>query len=177
MAAIDVKFLLNEVGEMLVKALADKWILQGHNLSGRLIRSIRSKSEIKAREIILELSGESYGNIVNRGVKPENVPYSRGSGRRSSKFIEALMRYVKRRGITRNRKKQKQIAFAMANVMKKEGIPTKNSRRFSEDGTRTGAFESVIMENEEQIIRLFERRFGEGIEEIVFDLEREGEFV
>ena len=66
-----------------------------------------------------------YMATINTGVTASRIPYSRGSGARSSQYIQGLTNYVKRR-MGKSDKEAKSIAFAIASKHKKEGMPTKS---------------------------------------------------
>lgn len=123
-----------DMAHLFIQELED----QGHRATGRLIASVVAKVKAMMNDIELELSHLDYGIIVNTGLSPERVPYSRGSGAKSSKFIDALMGWIRLKGIAGGLEKTvRSIAFAMATTMKKEGIPTKGSYRFTSNGRRT----------------------------------------
>ena len=111
---------------------------QGHRATGKLIASVVAKVKTMLDNIEVQMSHLDYGIIVNTGLSPERVPYSRGSGAKTSKFIEALMGWIRLKGIGGGLDKTvRGIAFAMATTMKREGIPTKGSYRFTSNGRRT----------------------------------------
>ena len=111
---------------------------QGHRATGRLIASVVAKVKAAMDDIEVALSHLDYGIIVNAGLKPAQVPYSRGSGAKTSKFIEALMGWIRLKGIGGGLDKTvRGIAFAIATTMKKEGMPTRGSYRFTSNGRRT----------------------------------------
>jgi len=111
---------------------------QGHRATGKLIASVVTKVQSVLNEIDLAMSHLDYGIIVNTGLKTGQVPYTRGSGAKTSKFIDALMDWIRLKGIGGGLEKTvRGIAFAMATSMKKEGIPTRGSYRFTSNGRRT----------------------------------------
>jgi len=123
-----------DLAHLFIQELED----QGHRATGRLIASVVAKVKATMDAIELELSHLDYGIIVNTGLSAERVPYSRGSGAKSSKFIEALMGWIRLRGIGGGLDKTvRGIAFAIATTMKKEGMPTRGSYRFTSNGRRT----------------------------------------
>lgn len=123
-----------DVAALFIDELRD----QGHKASGRLIASVVAKVKSALDEIELALSHLDYGIIVNTGVPAANVPYSRGSGAKTSKFIDALIGWIRLRGIAGGLEKTvRSVAFAMATAMKRDGIPTKGSYKFTNNGRRT----------------------------------------
>jgi hypothetical protein len=57
----------------------------------------------------------------------------------------------------------KSIAFAIASRQKREGMPTRNSARFSSTGKRTGFIEIALDDIEPQLAQLIERGIEESI--------------
>lgn len=109
------------LGELIKRAVADQWILKGHSLTGNYERSLEWEVTQEGDKIIGTLWGNHYGPIMNRGVRPERIPYSRGSGAGTSKYITGLINYVQlRMGI--GGKEGRSIAFAIANKHKQKGI-------------------------------------------------------
>lgn len=105
---------------------------QGHKDTGKLIDSIEYEILTDADTIKIVFSYLYYGDIVESGVKAANIPFSPNSGAKSSKYIEALKNWARRKGF----KKPLSAAFAIAYKHKKEGMPTKNSYKFSANGRR-----------------------------------------
>lgn len=129
---------LNEFAAHIAVTFVDELEAQGHRATGNLIRSVVAlvKSEVDGAEIAM--SHFNYGVVVNTGVLSARVPYSRGSGAKTSKFIDALMAWIQIRGIAGGLDKTvRSIAFAMATAMKRDGIPTKGSYAFTSNGRRT----------------------------------------
>lgn len=128
----------NEFAADIAVQFVDELIAQGHRATGNLIRSVVTlvKKELDGLEMAMQHA--DYGVIVNTGVAPGRVPYSRGSGARTSKFIDALIGWIRQRGIAGGLDKTvRSIAFAMATAMKRDGIPTKGSYGFTSNGRRT----------------------------------------
>lgn len=132
-------------------------IAQGHRLTGRLVESTEVVNDGKGVGIKMNF----YIQYVNDGVKSVNIPFTRGSGRKSSKYIDALMDYFRKRGL--GPEDSKRAAFATAMKHKKEGIPTKASKRFSSTGKRTGAVDIAIKRNENKIETNIENKINEKV--------------
>lgn len=128
----------NEFAVDLAGMFIDELHEQGHKASGRLIASVVARVSSALDEIDLALSHLDYGIIVNTGIAANRVPYSRGSGAKTSKFIDALIAWIRLRGIAGGLdKKVRSVAFAMATAMKRDGVPTKGSYKFTNNGRRT----------------------------------------
>ena len=120
------------VAEFFKKELRNELEAQGHRDTGKLIDSIEYEILTDTDTIKIVFTYLYYGDIVETGVKPANIPFGKSTGAKTSKYIEALKNWAKRRGF----KKPLSAAFAIANKHKKEGMPTKNSYRFSSNGRR-----------------------------------------
>jgi hypothetical protein len=155
----------------LIEALQDEYKAQGHVLTGRLIKSIDSEVRETARAFEGEISLLPYARYLERGVKARNIPYSPGSGKKSSKYIQALINYFLKRG--KGAKESKRAAFATAMKHKKEGMPTRSSFRFSKNGRRKFAIRETIEGEGKKIVQKFSDRMAERIsseiESIILD--------
>lgn len=122
----------NLVASFFQKELAKELENQGHRDTGKLIDSI--KYEILMDSDIIKIVFEYlyYGDIVNNGVKPANIPFGGSSNGKTSLYIEALKDWAKRKGM----KNPLSAAFAIAKTHKKEGMPSKGSYKFSNNGRR-----------------------------------------
>lgn len=126
---------------------------QGHKLTGKLAASTKGSTRDIPDGAIIEVVREQYGEFLDNGVSRNRVPFSPGSGAKTSKYIEGLIRFVKLRGLKpRGKQTHKDIAFAIARKHKRVGIPTPASKRFSKTGRRTGALGEVV-EREKTYIR------------------------
>ncbi len=105
---------------------------QGHKDTGKLIDSINYEILSDSKAVYITFSYLFYGDIVNDGVKPNKIPFGNSTNATTSKYIEALKNWAKRKGF----KKPLSAAFAIAHKHKKEGMPTKGSYAFSSNGRR-----------------------------------------
>ena len=93
-------------------------------LTGSAINQMETMVQFQINTLIIEGLIPDYMTINNSGVKAERIPYYPGSGNKTSKYIDGLMRYAKQR-FGASDKESKSIAFAIASKHKKEGMPTK----------------------------------------------------
>ena len=112
--------------------LAAELTAQGHTDTGRLVNSINYTilSDLSTVKIVFEYL--YYGDIINNGVKAANIPFGRSTGKKTSLYIEALKNWAARKGF----KNPLGAAFAIAKTHKKEGMPTRGSYKFSNNGRR-----------------------------------------
>lgn len=133
--------ILEQANTVLVNELRNEFAAQGHHLTGALEDSIHgvvseySDYWIESEGNRLQGYALFYGNILDKGVSPERVPFQEGSGAIHSKFIDALIGYFEARG--HSAKDAKSYAFATAKVMKQKGMPTPGSMSYSSTGQRT----------------------------------------
>lgn len=121
---------------------------QGHSLTGKTFNTMRSVVFIEGNTVVMEAHGSKVIAILNYGVTADRIPYSpgAGSGQTTSKYIQGLKAYAKKRwGLSD--KKALGAAFAIAHKQKEEGMPTKASYVYSETGQRLGAIDIVFKEN------------------------------
>lgn len=131
---------LNTIGDMLVDALIDEFVKQGHNNTGEGVKSIAYAVQVLSGVYQLDLTFNKYLVYQDKGVSAGKIPFQYGSGAKQSKYIKALTKWVMQRGMTVSTKKARGIAFAIAKTHKKEGMPSKGSYAFSLNGNRTGFF-------------------------------------
>ena len=111
-----------QVGEVVKKAVKQAFIMQGRSLTGALVNSIDYSVNATVTNSFIEFTLLDYGMILNYGVPANRIPYSPGSGAKSSKYIDGLKLYAKLR-FNANDKEAERIAFAIARKHKKFGMP------------------------------------------------------
>ena len=111
-----------QVGEVVKKAVKQAFIIQGRSLTGALVNSIDYSVNATVNSAFVESTLLDYGMILNYGVPANRIPYSPGSGAKSSKYIDGLKLYAKLR-FNANDKEAERIAFAIARKHKKFGMP------------------------------------------------------
>ena len=150
--------------ESLMKALQSEFReelkAQGHSDTGKLSESITYNIELVSTAIIATMFMEDYGVPVDTGVAAANIPYTRGSGSASSQYIQKLIAWWQRKGL--GDKESKRAAFATANKHKQEGMPTRASFAFSNNGRRTTFVEATIDNNLDRLFETLDRGLAEG---------------
>lgn len=155
--------------DFLRKALSDELVIQGHKNTGGLIESINFISRKTATMLTIEERHLNYGNIIDKGVAASRIPYGGRTGKGgTSKYIQALMDYVRKRAIAQGDKEVKNIAFAIANKHKKFGMPTPGSSRFSSSRKRTGWIDEAQKRSQGELASLLLRLYGNDIQ-VEFD--------
>jgi hypothetical protein len=133
-----------KVGEVVKKAVKQAFIMQGRNLTGALVNSIDYNVNATVNSAFIEFTLLDYGMILNYGVPANKIPFSPGSGAKSSKYIDGLKMYAKLR-FNANDKEAERIAFAIAHKHKKRGMPL--------DG-KTGAVDDALRDSKDDVERL-----------------------
>lgn len=138
---------LKKVGQLLKFELIDELVRQGHVNTGQLVDSISFKIDINndGAEIFAG-SDLDYAEWVNNGRKAggKKVP------------IAALIQWVEDKGLATNDDEVKSIAYAIRQTIFKEGIPSPNSFKFSETGSRTKFVETVAGEQYYTVVGMIE---------------------
>ena len=143
----------DHIGEVLTGHMVSEIESQGHRATGKLIESIDRQTQKVLDGIDTAISYLDYGGIVNSGVRANRIPFggNRGGGG-TSKFITALMEWVRFKGIAGGLDKNiKSATFAIAKKMKKEGSPTKGSFQFSQNGRRMKWLDFTVQSNRNYI--------------------------
>lgn len=154
--------LVQQIANLSIQAVAIQWKAQGHNLTGNAIQQLETRIVEAGGGTVIQGYVVDYMANINAGVTAANIPYSPGSGARSSKYIAGLIDYVKRR-MGKSDREAKSIAFAIASKHKREGMPSKASARFSSTGKRTGFIEAALDGVEPELAQLIERGVEESI--------------
>jgi hypothetical protein len=138
---------------------------QGHVNTGKLLNSGEVRTTIKGTTVVGELLLNDYFEYLERRLSPDRVPYSRGSGKKTSKVVTALKKYFRQKGL--NDTNAQRAAFATLNKWKQEGRPTKASRRFAVNNRRLRPLGIVLDELEGKIERLLEQQTTKNLEIII----------
>jgi hypothetical protein len=133
-----------QVGEVVKKAVKQAFIIQGRTLTGALVNSIDYSVNATVTSAFIEFTLLDYGMILNYGVPANRIPFSPGSGAKSSKYIDGLKMYAKLR-FNANDKEAERIAFAIAHKHKKFGMPLDK---------KTGEVEELISEALTKVINV-----------------------
>ena len=115
-----------QIALKLAERIADhqvaNFLLRGMNNTGRTAKSFQAE--------ILKTNGNNATAVVtalehviflDKGVAANRIPYSPGSGKKSSKFISGLIDYFKSKGLSD--KAAKSAAFGTAKAALKRGMP------------------------------------------------------
>lgn len=150
---------LTRTVERFIAAVKQELEDQGHVLTGTLRDSIRYEVTRLPNTIQAIVFMKTYGENIDKGVKPGDVPFNPGSGAKSSKYIDGLQRFWMLKGL--DSKEALSAAFATAKKHKKEGMPTRSSYDFSKNGKRTGFFTDTLDSFEDEIANLREESASE----------------
>lgn len=156
----------NQVAEVVLIAVKNELVAQGHKMTGDLYNSIQYAVKAEASKVVIDYSFLEYGMVLNYGVSPDKIPYSQGSGAKKSQFIEGLKRFVEKR-IGKTGKEAEGIAFAIAKKMKAEGMPTKNSYKYSSNGRRLNWIDEGLKEANPKVVEIIDKVFSETINALV----------
>lgn len=162
----DIAIILNN----LIQQLKNELSRQGHVRTGKLRDSLELRikdldTALNGGVIDFELYAEDYWRVLNDGVSAASVRgmYKKGSGRSFSKYIAGLRNFFRSLGFTTGRA-NKRLAFATANIHRREGVPSKGAQKYSSVNRRRG-FANVVLGKEQQVInRRVERSIVNNVE-------------
>lgn len=133
---------------------------QGHKATGRGIASLEGiVTRFTASEIAGAILANDYLIPVDTGVPASRIPFSPGSGAKFSLYIQGLIRWA---GVVKpglSDLERKSFAFAVAYTQLREGMPTRGSYSFSNNGRRKNWVAFGLESKEEYIeqqLRLFQ---------------------
>ena len=147
----------NKVGKLIIASLQKELIQQGHQATGNLVNSFEQRVIEVPNSIVIEILMDEYGIYVNEGRKTggKKVP------------INVLVDWIERKAIVNGDKEVKSLAFAIQQTIHKEGIPTKGSFKFSNNGRRKGFIDFVIDNKLDNAISELEEQVFEGYDETI----------
>ncbi len=154
------KIVLEELNVILVDAIRKNLKKKGHNVTGRLSQSIESKVSSLGQGVIFRISGEDYGRLQEEGQR-------RGGKLRN---IDALTKWVLRKGIVSEMKKARGIAFAIAKTQQKIGMHTRGGRI---DLSKRGFISESITEKDILIQNILFRTFETNFETLTSNFTQE----
>ena len=153
---------IGPIKAILREALLAEWSAQGHFESGKVVEEIDYLIEREFGRVSVVGMMYPFGIYIDRGVDAGNIPFSPGSGKKKSKYIDGLINFVQRRMAIADLKEAKSVAFAIAHTQKKEGMPTRGSFSFSSTGKRTEWVSEAIRNSSAKLgayIRQFYREY------------------
>jgi hypothetical protein len=145
------------VGKLIIASLQKELIEQGHEASGNLVNSFEQRVIEVPNSIVIEILMDEYGIYVNEGRKTggKKVP------------INVLVDWIERKAIVNGDKEVKSLAFAIQQTIHKEGIPTKGSFKFSNNGRRKGFIDFVIDNELDEVYNELEQQVFEGYDDAI----------
>lgn len=158
--------LADDISTLAIEVIAMEWRAQGHELTGSAVKQMETFVKFEINTLVIEGLVPDYMAINNQGVPANKIPYYPGSGRKTSKYIDGLIEYAKKR-MGKSDKEAKSVAFAIASKHKQEGMPTKGSVRFSTTGKRTGFIEQALDKNSQKFIDLIEASITFSVEAMI----------
>ena len=138
-----------KIGEAVNRNMVDQHVLQGHRMTGAFEESLEVVTDSNSVSGI----GNRYGIYLNIGVKPSEIKHPFARAR-----IDGLTRFVEyRMGLSG--KEAVSVAYAIAATHKREGMPTRGSYDYSDNGKRTDMIDDAIALSEPEIIDILFKEF------------------
>jgi len=127
---------VNKLLEVVKKSIQEELEAQGHRATGKLIDTVEIRLTKTPDGYRGGIYVQDYAVILDKGVRPDRVPYSPGSGAKTSLYIEALKEWTKIIKPGLGERERTSFAFAIAANAKKQGHPTQGSYEYSRNGRR-----------------------------------------
>jgi hypothetical protein len=148
--------ILRSIGEEYAKAFGIELIKQGREArAGGLIKSL----QVKTYPTSIEILGNDYWRYVNKGVRANQIRYPKAPAR-----INALIQWLKRKGVAGSDSVIRGIAYAIAYTHSKVGMPTMNGRI---DRSRLNFVDKAIQKRQSQIDEVVELELGKSVDLIL----------
>ena len=146
-----------QVGKLIIASLQKELIEQGHKATGYLVNSFEQRVIELPNSIVIEILMDEYGIYVNEGRKSggKKVP------------INVLVDWIEKRAIASGDKEVKSLAFAIQQTIHKEGMPTKGSFKFTNNGRRKGFIDFVIDNELDEVYNELEQQVFEGYDDAI----------
>ena len=160
---------LQMVSNFVIAELRKTLIVQGHNLTGNLASSIEAYTLDTLNGYFIRFYWEDYGLPLDTGVPATRIPYTPGSGKKSSDYIDGLVKYVKQRMNITGDKEAKSVAFAIAYKQKQEGMSTDGSKRFSSSGKRNNWVNNTLEAIDDKLTLLINDALYEIMNDMIFN--------
>ena len=146
-----------QVGKLIIASLQKELIEQGHKATGNLVNSFEKRVIELPNSIVIEILMDEYGIYVNEGRKSggKKVP------------INVLVDWIEKRAIASGDKEVKSLAFAIQQTIHKEGMPTKGSFKFTNNGRRKGFIDFVIDNELDEVYNELEQQVFEGYDDAI----------
>jgi len=131
--------------------------------SGSLVESLKSETHL-GYPTTIRFFGNHYWRFLNYGVSSGHItkPYAYPR-------IEGLIKWLKRKGIGSGDDKIRGIAFAIATVHAKRGMPTRGGRR---DESRMNFVDKAIDKNRSKIQQTIAKNVGRDFSQLFVKLHR-----
>ena len=155
---------LKRIGLQYRIALGKELLRQGQTKrSGSLISSLRQK-EFTGFQPTIRIQGNHYWRFINYGVSAGHIknPYARPR-------IEGLMKWLIRKGIGSGDEMIRGIAFAIATVHAKKGMPQRKGNR---DFKRMNFVDKAIHKSRAKIQTIVDFQMGKEFSQIINKLSR-----
>jgi hypothetical protein len=158
-AADNIKKLSDMLGAFIFMQLSKELVWQGHKLTGALSKSFETRVKKQGEKVTIEFLMLIYGRSLNDGIRPERIPFTpvppyRG-GR--SKYIEGLIKFAVLK-FGADKKRAKNIAFAIANKQHRKGYPLTR---------KTGFIDNVLTADSKHIESIISDYYTMTIQEII----------
>jgi len=141
---------LEDLKAGLRKELLKEWKAQGHFMDGTIVNEMEFVINETSSKLDFLAYMFPYGGYIDTGVPAHKIPFSGIGGGGTSRYIQALIGYAKKR-MNLPDKQAKSVAFAIAYTQKKEGMPTADSFKYSSAHKRTEWIEESLWRSREFI--------------------------
>ncbi len=170
MALLGAKSVYKKLAQELIKLEGAEIVAQGHRATGALINSFENPVVDTPTGISIEGKMNQYGLALEKKRKPGKPPP-----------VSVLIKWIKTKGITSPNRTTRQIAFAIQEAIRREGIPTTGRRtpngqgsfRFSKVGRRTAWLTTVLKQAEPLIQKSTEQAVSKEADIAIENIVRE----
>jgi len=152
---------------VLLEDVKEEWRQQNKVASGKAMRSAKAQTIAGFDSVTGVILVKKYMLYQDKGVKASRVKIGRG-------LITGLTRWIRYKMPSVPAKKRKHVAWAIAKTMQREGMPTKNARRYSPSGRVLNWSSHALGSAEPKIDVIVEELLSQGIDIEILNIIKSG---
>lgn len=133
-----------EASAFLLKAAKKEWVEQGHNASGKTLESFEVTDKLANGDLVIGLLTNDPAIYQDRGVRANRIRYN----------PEVLRSWAERIKPNASDREITSFIWAVRKTHEKEGMPSRGSFSFSDNGRRTEWTKFGVVDQEDKFVDL-----------------------
>lgn len=154
---------VEESTAILIQETRREWQAQDKIASGKAFRKIIGKTGAGSDLVFGQVYVMKYMIYQDKGVNPSRIKIGKA-------MIDGLTKWVRLKLRNVPASKRRSVAWAIAKKMQKEGMPTRNARRYSPSGRVLDWSKHALDSAQPMIDVVINRRVGHGIDAAITNI-------